>query len=322
MPQSPCLGGTSDDGVGNFALGYLANSTPGGAFFTLRDGKAVEIGERHAGPDHGYYELFSQPSGFTKFVSDDSTRQYSLSSYSHGGGLTSVDTFPYTGSVRVAVDPVGGTAVVRSLLEPSTGYGAVTFKRYDKTGKAETDWVSIGTSLRASAVGMNLAGHVLVHAYGASTRGASGASFVRWFSRNGSPLTDWTEMPQLIVDHLEFLMDDSIVFGHFGGRDGRFEDLGSTVSPLPDWLAQRKGSRLAVIRNGKGYASWGLTSKCGQLLEVLTSGGTSCGCVAIPDLTPWATVQSFASIGRDGSLIVPAPAGRACAYDLYPQLLK
>ena len=105
----------------------------------------------------------------------------------------------------------------------------------------------------------------------------------------------------------------------------RFEDLRTAPSALPDWLDERErnGDRLAVIRSGRGYASWGAKSMCGPSLEILTAAGVSCGCVDIPGLTPSAPSESPASIGRDGSLIVPRmPEASRCTYDLYPQLLR
>src|SRR5438105_9566976 len=48
LPESGCLGGTSDDGIGNYLLGYSrqlgdpsGHTFPGWQFFTIQDGKAV-----------------------------------------------------------------------------------------------------------------------------------------------------------------------------------------------------------------------------------------------------------------------------------------
>ena len=46
-------------------------------------------------------------------------------------------------------------------------------------------------------------------------------------------------------------------------------------------------------------------------LEILAVSGKSCGCVKVPNLT------ASASVGRDGSLLVPSPGGGpGCSYDL------
>jgi len=97
--------------------------------------------------------------------------------------------------------------------------------------------------------------------------------------------------------------------GHFGAKLHRSRNGGET------W------EEIAVIRGGKGYGSWGPYSKCGTALEVLTASGQSCGCIAVPGLTP-PGVGSSASIGRDGSLIVPRRSDGPCTYDLYPRLLR
>ena len=80
-----CGAGVSDDGDGNYALGYLAGSTPATFFVAINAGKAAEIGQRSSGPDHGSWQLFSQPSGFTRFEVDETTWGTTLRSWSHQG---------------------------------------------------------------------------------------------------------------------------------------------------------------------------------------------------------------------------------------------
>ncbi|TMA89921.1 MAG: hypothetical protein E6J63_09735 [Deltaproteobacteria bacterium] len=320
--SSWCGFGISDDGNGNYALAYLGGSILGTFFVTIDAGKAVEIGKRSFGPVHGSWRMFSQPSGFTRFELDETTLGTTLRSWSHEGTPSSASVlshgFADGYSVQVASDPAGGTAVVRSYKDAADLWHTL-YRRYGKTGEAETGEVSLGMDHLAAGVAVNLAGHVLVLAQDMKASGSNPEG--KWLSCDGTALTDWFEIPSMPIDGAEFLVDGSAVTSYWDKRNGQFADLQTTASPLPEWLAERGNNRLAVIRGGKGYGSWGPYSKCGTALEVLTASGQSCGCIAVPGLTP-PGVGSSASIGRDGSLIVPRRSDGPCTYDLYPQLLR
>lgn len=333
LPDSDCLGGTSDDGIGNYLLGYLAGGSgprfPNYLFFTIRDGRAERVGDVVPGSDEGSTQVFSQPSGFSSFHAfgfDNSSR---LMSYDHQGTHTgtipvanATHDFSSTASAGVAIDPAGGTALVRA--EDEGGARVTSYRRLDKSGNPETDWIAIDRSsnrVGVGAVGVALSGDVLVIAVDdASHRRA------RWLKRDGSALTDW--FGPIAGDgfpELQFLMDGGLVL-RFRARSfpfpkgpwvARFEDGKTEASPAPDWLAQHAGNALFVIRGGRAYATWG-SGACGSGLEVVAVSGKSCGCLPVPNL------RDPASVGRDGSLIVPRPepSAKKCQYDLYPQLLK
>lgn len=334
LPDSDCLGGTSDDGIGNFVLGYLAGGSgprfPNYLFFTIRDGQAQRVGDVVPGSDEGSTAVFSQPSGFSSFHVFGFNNSSRLMSYDHQGTLTgtvpvanAAFDFSSTASSGVAIDPAGGTALVRA--EDEAGARVTSYRRLDKSGNPETDWIAIDRSTNrvgVGAVGVALSGNVLVIvADDASHRRA------RWLARDGSALTDW--FGPVAGDgfpELQFLMDGSLAL-RFRARlfpfpkgpwVARFEDGKTAASPAPDWLAQHGGNALFVIRGGRAYATWGSAGACGSGLEVVAVSGKSCGCLAVPNL------RDPASVGRDGSFIVPRPEPSAnkCQYDLYPQLLK
>lgn len=99
------------------------------------------------------------------------------------------------------------------------------------------------------------------------------------------------------------------------------------LSEVPDWLQRRADNALYVIRGGRGYATFGPDGPCAPSLEILDARGGSCGCVPIPDLTIAGhsgreDLTPGASVGRDGSLIVPIDQNQQCSYRLYPQLLR
>jgi hypothetical protein len=326
LPQNNCFGGTSDDGIGNYALGYTAEDSVGHGhrawrFFTIQQGSAIRIGDDVVvGDDVGAF-VESQPSGFTLSQVVAASGAAFVSWYSHDGtrGASSTLTTSFMGGdyaySAVGVDPSGGLAAVRTYK--SSGEWVSEYQRFDKFGAVESSWVRIDSGValhQVVAVGVPLSGHALVLeaiSYPSSMQG-------RWLDRAGTPLTDWFPVAGAQFPEFHFLMDGGLVlrFGRDSDYVYRFDDGKAAVSPLlPAWLQQRSGNQFFVIRGGKGYASWGTQGSCPGQMEVLAaSSGKSCGCVAVPGLA------RTASIGRDGSLIVP-PQG-SCQYNLYPQLLQ
>jgi hypothetical protein len=332
LPQSGCLGGTSDDGVGNYLLGFVAGpgpTYPNYLFFTIQDGQAQRVGGTVPGGDESGTYVFSQPSGFSSFHVSGNTGGSSVLSWSHEGVNTSSQAvatgdFASPPSSQIGIDPSGGTALVRTQKEGSDQ--VTSYRRLDKHGAPETDWISLDRSTaatRVGAVGVALSGHAFVLL-------ADGTDRWRgiWVDRSGTVISGWvtgiggTGLPQL-----QFLMDGSLAlrFRATGSpfAEGpwvmRFEDAKAAIAPVPLWLQDRGGNALFVIRNGAAYASWGSAGECGSKLEVVASAsGKSCGCLDVPNL------GATSSVGRDGSLIVPKPEPDAngCQYDLYPQLLK
>jgi Divergent InlB B-repeat domain len=333
-PQSDCLGGTSDDGAGNYLLGYMAGSGPNYPnylFFTVQNGQAQRIGDVVPGGDESGTYVFSQPSGFTSFHVSGPTGGSNVNSYSHDGKLISTQQVAVGGlqdgtspSSQIGIDPSGGTALVRSQKD-STGAFVTAYRRLDKSGTPETDWVAIDTSATrtsAGAVGVSLTGDVLV-----LLADAAPAWRARWLTRAGAPLTGWfAAVSSSGFPELHFLMDGSLALrfrsttypNSPGPWIGRFEEGKSSLSGPPGWLAQRGSNDFYVIRKGRAYAAWGSSGSCGSGLEVIAASGKSCGCLAVPNLGP------KSSIGRDGSLITNGPESNPnkCPYELYPQLLE
>jgi hypothetical protein len=336
MPQGGCLGGTSDDGTGNYALGYSAGmgpTFPNYFFFTIQNGEAVRVGGTIPGGDESGTYVYSQPSGFTSFHVSGVSGGSSILTWTHEGknastapvvdrGLGPVSEYP---SSAVGIDPSGGTVAVRTYKDPARDW-VTELQRFDKSGQVESPWVTIDTGKHfGSGVGVALSGHALVlQAMGALPPGNWRG---RWFARDGTPITGWFSFTADSNPYLHFLMDGSVVAryrnsGHLAlgaGWQFQFEDGKEGAAPPPDWLGQRYAGQFAVIRNGRGYASWN-AGKCGgaDAVEVLAaSSGKSCGCLAVPD-----PVKGSVSVGRDGSLIVAHQANGPCQYKLYPQLLK
>jgi hypothetical protein len=331
LPQNECMSGTSDDGMGNFLLGYTAGRDyrfPGYLVFKVSDGRAERVGDAVYGSDEGPMWAFSQPSGFSAMPRNEVSGWSHLITVSHDGAVTSDQ--PITSDSRMsaypAPDPSGGTVLIKWWND---GEAKAAFQRLDASGRAETDWVAIdgAQSLRdylpflSSGVAVALSGHTLVLQKGNEWK-------ARWLDRSGVALTPWFGFgAQSGVPVIAMLMDGSLalrldsetsIFDH-GPWKYRFEDGTTTPSSVPDWLAFRSENVFFPVRSGRGYATWGLGGYCGRDLEVLTRSGDYCGCLRVPNLSRLGT-----TVGRDGSLIVGRGIEQfgTCRYDLYPQLFK
>jgi hypothetical protein len=326
--NGPCLSGVGDDGDGTLLLGYLADNAggtfPRHLFFQIQNGNAVRVGDMILGSDEGTVEVFSQPSGFSAFSVFGLGNGSGLDTWSHDGTrvsrtpLATAVLGPNSPSSAVGVDPSGGTAAVKTFFTSDKGW-ITTYQRLDKGGAPETGEVQIDSGEhRVSAVGVALSGHALV-----ITSLGNPNWQARWVARDGTPISQPFTLQNAGFPRLQFLMDGSVALG-FAPRFGdpptfvnRIEDGAGAAGPLPAWLQHRSGNVLFAVRSGKAYATWGGGGQCGSDLEVLaSSSGKSCGCVKVPGLS------RFASVGRDGSLMVPRQTTSNCAYDLYPKVLR
>ena len=355
MPQNPIGDGiavplpdtadysraTSDDVNGNFVLIYGVDFNVGHGshypalrFFTIQDGHAVQLGQAVNGSGDGGLKVWSQPSGFTIYLTNGVLSTATLFTYSHDGVFLRSEVI--TPSVyaaeslilaSVAVDPSGGTAVART--DRMTTPMKSTYQRYGKDGAPEFAQVDIGTPNEVARVGVSLSGDVLVFV----TAGQNSLA-ARWFKRDGSPLTDWFPAPtpvwgqasnQNVVgafgDELAFLADGSLLMSDYSGAHYVFPDATPRVDPPPQWLQERPLTTVYLIRGGRAHGV-ARSPKCNGSFEVLTPSGATCGCLDGPDLTsPYGAPTPNAFIGRDGSLIVyRLDAGGG--YRLYPKLLQ
>ncbi|MFL5360119.1 MAG: InlB B-repeat-containing protein [Myxococcales bacterium] len=323
----PCTRGVADDLDGTFLLGYFAGIGPvfpAWDFFQVQDGKAVALNKSSFGSDEGGKLFFSQPSGFTSFTISGQTQGSDLTTWSHDGHVVSnvqiaVGDFSHPPSSAVGIDPSGGTATAKTVLTNDSGW-VTRYQRFDKHGVAETGEVQIDTGEhRVGGVGVAFSGDALVLSSVGNPNWQA-----RWVARDGSPISGPFNLQGSGFPAFQFLADGSLALGFVNRFTDaptnfayRIEDGASVADPLPDWLAPRAANQLYVVRSGKAYATWGAGGRCGGDLEILAaSSGKSCGCVKVPKLT------ASASVGRDGSLMVPSSAGPRCSYDLYPKLLR
>jgi hypothetical protein len=325
-----CTSGVGDDGDGALSLGYMANTlippVPRHVFFQIQKGSAVRVGGMVSGGDEGGQLTFSQPSGFSVFDVFGQTQASVLETWSHDGVFVSRSVIAggtldlaHTQSSAVGVDPSGGTATAKNFF--SNAHGWTTFyQRFDKTGAAETGLVQVDSAeRRVGSVGVPLSGHALVLSSVGSPNWEG-----RWLARDGSPISSSFTLQGQGFPRFQFLVDGSLALGFAPDFSEpatafayRIEDGAAVAGPLPAWLQPRAGNQLYVVRSGKAYATWGGGGRCGSQLELLATSGKSCGCVNVPGLT------RSASVGRDGTLLVPGPSSSAtCTYDLYPKLLR
>jgi hypothetical protein len=327
----PCTSGAGDDGDGAFLLAYDADLevtlTNHGHFFQIQDGKAVRVGGTVIGSNEGSKVFFSQPAGFTVFNISGVNDFSGLDTWSHDGVLgprapiapSQLGPVSQAPSSAASVDPSGGTAAVVTAFTDAKGF-VTTYQRFDKNGVAETGQVQVDTGEhRVGGVGVALSGHALiVLSLGTPNWQA------QWVARDGTAISKPFTLQWSGVPRFQFLMDGSLALGFVKSFNEppssfayRIEDGAEVAGPLPAWLSQRSGNVLFAARQGRAYATWGGGGQCGADLEVLAApSGKSCGCLKVPQLT------HQASVGRDGSLIVPGQAPTTCAYDLYPKLLR
>jgi hypothetical protein len=332
--ENVCGGtGVSDEG-GNFALAAFTrpgpdlSQFPRGVFVTVQNGKAKQIGTTLFGGDEGFFTFFGQPSGFALFSTDEREEARFLFMVSHEGvlqGQVELTNGFRNGDftdVRVGNDPAGGMVAVRTYTDASHTRLA-TYQRFDALGGAQTDEVPIETSFVPLAVGVDAAGNVLVITSTATVGTFQG----RWLTRDGKPLTAWFTFvgaplhPGLGLPssmELARLADGSLALRQDGKFVLRFRDAHAGPDPLPAWLAVRAQNQFAIVRGGRGHASWGSGGTCGtDRMEILASSGQSCGCLSLPNLS------AGTAVGRDGSVIVPQPDNPTqCSDRLFPQLLK
>jgi hypothetical protein len=230
------------------------------------------------------------------------------------------------------VDPSGGTAVVKSVSTDGKRL-TTTYQRFDKNGAAETGEVQIDVGEhQVGAVGVALSGHALI-----LLSLDSGNWQARWVARDGTAISKPFTLQGSGNPRFQFLLDGSLALGFVKSPTDppssfayRIEDGAEVAGPLPAWLSQRSRNVLFAVRQGRAYATWGGGGQCGADLEILAAAsGKSCGCLKVPQLTllasdPGDTAQHSASVGRDGSLIVPLQRVNDlhCHYDLYPKLLR
>ncbi len=258
--------------------------------------------------------VFSQPSGFTKFSENGVSNFRALTHFSHDGAMTSgsaLTSGERDSNAFAAVDPSGGTVAVISY-KSVPGY-INDMERFDKTGAVQFyTGLDDAEHKTVTGVAVNIAGHALVFA-----QGDPFGQYARWYDGAGAAMTPWFLL--LTPGSTAFLPDGKLVlYDHAGAAQYVLRDGQQNTEPLPDWLQARATNKLYVVRGGRAYATWGSGGQCGGALEILAISGKSCGCASVPEF------YFYSSVGRDGSLIVPAartPAPR-CGYALYPQLLK
>jgi len=298
------------------------------------------VGTTPPGGDEGYFKVWSQPSGFTIYATNEVSSSRNLATYSHDGDLVRSETItrsvssPFDSGASAAIDPSGGTAIARTYQTSRGDPIRSTYQRYDKDGAPVGLEVDIGTASRVFRVGVSLSSNVLVLAGDAGTSLAA-----RWFTRDGTPLTDWfsaplpapTQLPrgedgpaEAFGGELAFLADGSLLMSDKSGAHFVYPDGQARVDAAPQWLKDRPLATVYLIRGGRGYGV-ARSSQCGGSFEILATSGASCGCLNGPDLTdPQGAPTPNAFVGRDGSLIVQRHDGPKCGlgYRLYPGLLR
>lgn len=307
-----CNAGTSDDGAGNFLLRFTWDSfgSPGLAFVSLRNG-SLQPNTSWIFSSTMKVPSFSEPSGFT-MIEDFSPTFSNEVTVDRFGTFTNQQALSGNGETAVlaAPDPSGGFVVVRSLPE-GAGFTETIWSRFNAAGLATSSpgvpIASERATTKVAAAAVTIAGSTLVETHVTSPSGAVSVER-QWVGPDGTTLTGSFAFTDTALDHsYQFLLDGGLLERTGNAFTRVWKDAEMVPSALPSWLASRSfGLWLASIHEGSGYAMAGTCSG----LEVLAKSGRSCGCMAVPGLS------AQASIGRDGSLIVP----RTDHFEIYPLL--
>jgi hypothetical protein len=344
--QETCFIGTSDDLVGNVALGHYPFAAGRGftqATWTVYPTAGSETFPAPLGSFDGRcmwpgcassFPVQSQPQGFTGFSFDIDTREARLVSASHTGAQTgSVFLSDRNGTAQVAVAPAGGTSVAHGFNDVP-GHSVVMFRRFDKHGvevvsERPIHSGSIGPNgpLLPETVAVDLAGNTLV-IITTSGAPANPDRQGRWIAPSGAALTPWFAVTtRNSIDRVQFLLDGSLVFRE--GSEGwtqRFRAGHVGSIPAPPFLVTRPHAEVAVARGGKAYVTMRAPDDPARI-EVISAQGHICGAFYPPG---GKSFPGFGlAVGRDGTLIQQAPAndaqtaqGGACSFRYWPQLLK
>ena len=307
-----CLASLSDDVGGNFLLHYetmTGEAFDDYAFVSVRDGKAANLGG-FGSTDEFPSQFFTEPSGFTETFAAPGRL---IRTFSPSGVEGNVTTFGQDDRVVIAPDPSGGfVALVWSADPANSALAQITWQRFDKSGKAVSVPLTIerlGVDTNLIGAGVTLAGNTLLELF-STVDGSQAITSAIWIDKNGAPMTTETVVPtSTLSPSFQFLFGGGLVEGVANGEFSRVWTEGAAQpSALPAWLKARSSASLSAIREGAGYAALGTCAG----VEVLAKSGKSCGCLAVPGL------NAASSVGRDGSLIVPASP----RFELYPLLFR
>jgi hypothetical protein len=302
-----CTSGTSDDGSGNFALGAIndsgAQTFPVWQFVQMKNGAAV-LGQEQGGTTDGNF-FFSEPSGFSHYGELGGGGTW-IENFRPDGTRTNAVTLARPG--RLATDPAGGFSWTDEQPDSTTlGAKIFTWARWNGSLQQQVAPKQIfrgSTSCSLMAAGMTTQENTLLFLMFVDPEVTSFSGL--WVDKSGNPGAQFRTSGVPSSASLQFLLGGGLLERNSSGYSQIWKENANTPSPLPSWLAVRASGQLFPIREGAGYA---MTGTCNGV-EVLTTDGTSCGCVEVPNLSANST------IGRDGSLIIPS--GRQ--YELYPLL--
>ncbi|WP_242333799.1 MULTISPECIES: hypothetical protein [Anaeromyxobacter] len=146
----------------------------------------------------------------------------------------------------------------------------------------------------------------------------------RWFGRDAAPLTGWFPLtPPLgatsVGDDTASLADGTVALRVSGVWTHVFAPGNAAASPAPQWLADRPGTRVYVVRGGRANAVVGPQLACPSTaeIEILTPSGTSCGKIQLPlEGCAWAFV------GADGTAMAMSHEANVCAWRWWRGLLR
>jgi hypothetical protein len=269
--------------------------------------------------------LHADPSGFSGPVSSFSGN-FSVDRVDVDGSRTIGPNYVAADRIVSAADPRSGTLVIgkfRRVSEPEAAASRRAAKISGNTPPVELWSAPLASAGAVFGAGLDLFGNALVITDG-SARFGPGAISAQWIGSTGRDITGeflliaafepgpntWFEVSALGSGGVAVRRVDS---ADFMGKDLRSHYLcvvGSGApkcdSP-PDWLSSRENVRIQAIRSGTAYAVLpdpATVAQCEQTVELVDSGGASCGIVRLRMADGPCRTRALA-VGKDGTLIQP-----------------
>jgi hypothetical protein len=305
---------------GDGAVAYRASYRPGWTFLDA----SGQVTGRFA---FWSGDIFAQAKGFIGYSGSSVLSMVAAAVLDKQGGVAySPNVLATTGFF--AADPNGGLLAVGQLApggpEPdaSTPLSALMFAR---DGSIRWGPVALGTSAQIRSVAVDLAGRSLVLFDGARLFGP-GSLAGEWFDAAGIGSEPFVVLDGG-ADKLGFalapLQPDGLALQSLRAPFVFDETVASewvsvlpsgknATAPVPEWLAQRPNTRIAIARGGRGYAvlpNAAHLAKCDQQLELVSLEGSSCGRIDFP-LDDFACVSRPLTLGLDGTVMQMLPPAR------------
>jgi len=233
---------------------------------------------------------------------------------SQGNRAGATDQTGYT--QHIAVDPLGGAAVVRE---------AYYLELHSYDARLAHRWGTLLWKAPYVAHAVDRAGNALVlfdgdDLYGKNT--VAGA----WLDHDGKLLNVFNALgaqasaAHLVPMRLGERVDNGLFIAVNGAWVAQIEPRATATSEPPAWLKARPNTDLHMVHGGRGYAVLppaGASGDCAQAIEVFSPSGKSCGANSFRAAAGSCSTQAI-RVGYDGTVVQQVPSSIDCIWQWWP----